>query len=151
MAGLIRTAVVFALLIIGCATPAFSQDYFSHAVLVVPEARIDTPWVEVINTKAKWEAFYLKHAGPGAAVPPIDFNTYRVVAGGLGRINAGGALIAIERAFYLGNMVYISGMSVRPGPNCIVAQVVSWPTTAIVIPQSNQEVAVSIGKFTRDC
>jgi hypothetical protein len=151
MIGLLRKTAALALLAAAFATPAYSQDYFSHAVLVVPEARIDTPWVEVIDTKAKWEAFYQKHAAPGTAVPPIDFNTYRIVAGGLGKINAGGALIAIERAFYLGNQVYISGMQVRPGANCVVAQIVTWPTTAIVIPQSNKEVAVSIGKFTRDC
>jgi hypothetical protein len=151
MTGPIRRALAVALCALVSGAPAYAQSFFSHAVIRIPEVRSDTAWVQVIATREEWEAFYLEHAGVANAAPPVDFSTYRIVAGGIGIVAAGGAQLAVERVYELSNTVLVQGVVVRPGSNCLVAQMVSWPSTAILIPQSDKPVSISMPTVVHDC
>lgn len=139
-------------------SPLYGWELFTHAGINLPyERQVEDPWFLDIGSQEAWAAFWLEmiptELDPVSElwdVPEIDFDNYRVLAGGLGRVNSGGHNINVS--------VYMSGpdrlvyaTATIAGAGCVVAQVVNYPTTAILIPRTNREPHISFRSEVHDC
>jgi len=98
-------------------------------------------WVQVIDSREAWETFYAgnarKYLGPDSALnipPEFDFETYTIIAGGLG---AGGAdrSLMIEYVKNSGATTYVGALALRAGGACDVIAMETYPTIVILIPK----------------
>lgn len=130
---------------------------FSYAEINVPfEVQVDGTWVEIIETQQEWEAFYtenaVKYVGPDSDLgtpPEFDFDSYVVVAGGLGAGSAARSLM-IERVDGLGATTYLSALILQM-VGCNVIDAVTYPTIVILIPKPEDDLQIISKEATFNC
>ena len=136
-----------------------SYELLSHAVLNLPaEFKADTPWSKTITTNAEWNSFYSEllqdsSSAPGDPVtaPAVDFDTYQLVAGGLGMQSSGGYSVVVRKVSDLSATLLIDVLVVRPGDNCLVPTVITYPTVAVLVKKSDKPLQFSLSNLTLDC
>lgn len=143
---------------------AFAQEVpdfiYSHTVLKLPyEPKVDEPWSRVITTQEEWEKFYLQLIDENArdttitfVTPKIDFNTYQVVTGSIGVRSSGGYSVSVEKVYELSDaIIAINVIVTRPGSYCVVAAMVTYPSTAILIKKTTKPIQFYSSQFTQEC
>jgi len=142
---------------------AFAQEVpdfiYSHTVLKLPyEFKVDEPWSRVITTQEEWEKFYLQLIDENAGdttitfvTPKIDFNTYQVITGSIGFRSSGGYSVSVEKIHELNDAVAIDVIVTKPGSNCVVPAMVTYPSTAILIKKTTKPIRFYSSQFTLEC
>lgn len=132
---------------------------YSHVVLNLPFDKIsEEPWSKVIDTQEEWSDFYLnliEENAPDSVVsyilPEIDFEAFRVVAGGIGVRTSGGHSVSISKVVETTDTVYIEVLVIKPGINCLVTANITYPSAAILIRKSDKQISFSSTELTQDC
>ena len=156
--GLFAAAVAVSAMAIARAESS-SYELLSHVVLNLPsEVGSETPWSRTITTSSEWNAFYGELLQRGTTVPAepvtapaIDFDTYQLVAGGLGMQTSGGYSVVVRKVSELSESLLIDVLFVRPGANCVVATLITYPTVAILVKKTNKPLRFSLSNLTLDC
>ncbi|BCG64381.1 MAG: hypothetical protein methR_P2154 [Methyloprofundus sp.] len=141
------------------ATTVHANDAFSHAVLsLLDDPRNEEAWSMVINSQEDWESFYNQPlaymsflAGTIPTAPVLDFENYQILAGGLGMQSHGGAFLTVETVQELENSISVHVLLVRPGPDCTLPAVISYPSTAILIKKTDKPFSFSVSNLIDEC
>jgi hypothetical protein len=152
----IKAATIFSVL---CWSPiqASASSVFSYAQINVPfEVRVDGSWVQIIENREDWEAFYVENAqnyheaDSDLNTPPdIDFEAYTIIAGGLGAGSANRSL-SISSVNANSSATHVNALVVT-GRGCVVLAVATYPTVVILIPKPMADVRVSTREAFYDC
>lgn len=152
-------AMAFTIMALNTAYADFSSyEIFSHIVLNLPsEAKNETPWNKVITTTRDWDMFYSELLWDGSepaylyTAPVIDFDTYQLVAGGLGMQNSGGFSLSVQKVIEYSDSVLIDVLVIKPGENCSVTMAITYPTVAVLIKKTSKPLQFSLTNLTTDC
>ena len=136
---------------------AAANSIFSYAQINIPfEVKVEGSWAQVIESQEEWESFYTAHVVSFSeseseleSPPKIDFNNYTIIAGGLGGGSATRSLM-IERVGDSGPITYIQALILR-GVGCIVPAVATFPTIAILVPKTEDELQFFVKEATYKC
>jgi len=149
---------IVALMVVMSTSTAQEYDVFSHAVLRLPyDLRSEEPWARVINTQKEWQSFYDElfaenEMNPvSLPAPPLDFENYILLAGGLGIRVSGGFAVSVESVHEFENEIFIQVLEIIPGAHCAVITSITYPSTAILIKKTSKPFKFSILKATYDC
>jgi hypothetical protein len=151
---------ILTILILTCTTATVhAEEVFSHAVLkLLDDPRIEEAWSQVITTQEEWEDFYNQPLvymsfleGNVPTAPILDFENYQVLAGGLGMQSHGGAFLTVETVQELENSISVHVLLVRPGPDCTLPAVISYPSTAILIKKTDKPFSFSVSNLVDEC
>lgn len=159
----VRLAV--ALIMIVFSTQSHSTELLSHMVLNLPfEYQTDNPWVRIIGSQEEWEEFYreliqpLEHVAQfngfsldADAPSDIDFDTYTLIAGGLGFRPSNGTSLSVESVIETYSTVYINALAVEPGANCLSGAQVTYPTTALLIRNTDKNIRIYLSEARSVC
>ena len=145
--------------IANAAEQSVPDELLSHIVLNLPsEVRSDAPWSRTVTTSAEWNSFYselLQGTAPTAAepvtAPVIDFDVYQLVAGGLGMRSSAGYSVVVRKVSELSESLLIDVRFVSPGPNCLVATVITYPSVAVLVKKTSKPLQFSLSNLTLDC
>lgn len=143
-------------------TTAHAGDLFLYAAIQLPsQPKYAEAWAEVITTQEQWQAFYTKNFTGGLIDPPrtitapsIDFNSYRVVVGGLGLKPTGGYSLAVGGVFELSNEIYMDVLDVSlglDGQPCVVTMGLTYPYIALLLKKSDKPIRVRVVKAMTGC
>lgn len=131
---------------------------FSHTVLKLPFSfKSEEPWSQIIRTQKEWEmSLELLEESEvfsviPALLPQIDFETFQLVAGGIGFRPSGGYRVSVSEVIELDDVIHIEVFVVSPGKNCIVTTQVTYPFTAILIRKTNKPIQFSSSQLTDEC
>lgn len=146
-------------LLMAIMTSAHSSDIFSHTVLTLPDnPRIEEPWSQTITTQQEWETlFYSTTAhmtflqGKAPIAPQLDFETYQVLAGGLGVKPSGGNILSVESVKELNDIIEIHVLSIKPGSTCFSIAMISYPSTTVLIKKTDKPFRFTISNSISDC
>ncbi|GAB6042078.1 protease complex subunit PrcB family protein [Endothiovibrio diazotrophicus] len=138
-----------------------ANEIFSHSVLTLPfEYRSGEPWSRTITSREGWESFYNELVSQNVVdgyseglttAPDIDFTNYQVVAGGVGRRNAGGLEVMVNRTYESSTYMNVYGYFVSAGSNCAVTQAVNYPYAAILIKKTDKPIRFQFSDLTYHC
>jgi len=136
-----------------------SGEVFSHTVLsLLDNPRNEQPWTLLINSQADWEDFYnqplayMQFAqGQVPTAPTLDFENYQVVAGGLGIKNNGGYRLIVSDVYEFDNEVNIHVLVIQPSANCLLPQVISYPSATILIRKTNKPLRFTTSQLLDEC
>lgn len=132
---------------------------YSHVVLDLPFDHIsEEPWSKIIDNQEEWTDLYLGLIEENAPdfvasyiLPEIDFESFRVVAGGIGVRTSGGHSVSISKVVETTDTVYIEVLVIKPGINCLVTANITYPSAAILIRKSDKQISFSSTELTQDC
>lgn len=141
-----------------CPLHAQTPSVFSHAQINVPfEVRRTGTWVEIIETREAWHAFYVANAkvylGPNSerlTPPEFDFAAYTIVAGGLGEGGSGRSLM-IQSVQASDSSTVVSALVLRATGACSTLDWITYPTVVILIPKPHGNLHVSSREASFDC
>lgn len=147
------------LMIMVTASNAQAADIISYSVLKLPyELRSEEPWLKIINSPEKWQAFYQQLFSdtlfdpPTAIVAPqIDFEHYQIVAGGLGMRASGGYAVLVANVDETDEAVYLQVLELNPGSGCLVTMALTYPSTAILLKKSDKPIHLTMTKLINEC
>ncbi len=135
-----------------------APNIFSHIVLKLPFSfKSEEPWSKIIRTQKEWEiSLELLEKSEAftvipALLPQIDFETFQLVAGGIGFRPSGGYSVSVSEVIELNDVIHIEVFVVSPGKNCIVTAQVTYPFTAILIRKTNKPIQFSSSQLTDEC
>lgn len=126
----------------------------------------DTPWIQVITDQGQWYEFYYQRllgcpgiyptasasaeADPCALpAPSIDFETQKVVVGGLGAKPSSAFSILISNV-YLTNEGE-QAINVIDYEECLGLTVIDYPMAAVVISNTGRPVQVNVEQAMKQC
>ncbi len=144
-----KTFLVIALIVVPAITMAQeAPSLFSHTILELPfDRNSEEPWSEIIRTQEEWSAFYNElleeNAGDTVisfALPEIDFETFQLIAGGIGFRPSGAYSISVGRVIEMSEVIYIEVHVISPGENCIVTADIAYPSATILIKKTNKPI-----------
>jgi hypothetical protein len=111
------------------------------------------PWYQVIQTQQEWEQFYSSQPLPTVDVvappPIIDFANYTLIVGGLG--GGTGPWLVMDKVVDVSDTLYVNVGRVVPGAHCAVAQVVTFPTLAILVRKTSKKIQVYVEPLVFNC
>jgi hypothetical protein len=82
----------------------------------------------------------------------VDFAKYTLLLAALGARPSGGYTVTIRDARDDGTVVHVSVLEVRPrGPECTATAIMTYPTTAVLIPRTDKAVRFEIESADLDC
>jgi hypothetical protein len=84
-------------------------------------------------------------------MPAVNFSNQMVVILNMGEKNNGGYNISVTSVVEKELQLAVYADYISPGPNCLVAEVISYPFTVIAIPQKDKLVAVSKKAVVSEC
>lgn len=102
---------------------------------------IAAPRRVVIRDEPAWRTLWGEHAGPEAAVPPIDFATRMVAAVFAGDRPTPGYGVEVVDARRDGDGLGIVVAETRPAPGTLAAQVITTPFHIVALPRFEGPVA----------
>jgi len=100
------------------------------------------------------DAFFrqlMAHRPEAAAAPDVDFSRWMLLAVGLGTRPNGGYSVEITRLEQTGDGWVAHYVTREPGPNCIVAQVITHPVHVVKVPRHTGEVRFHGTTVVDDC
>jgi hypothetical protein len=136
----------------------------SYTILEIPVANGFVPgntelyrsWTRVFNTAQEWTDFYDVHFAdlfPAnseySTAPVIDFAQYTLIMGGLGGVTA--IELLIDKLMEQDASVQVVYLTLHPESGCNVAQGITFPTKAILIPKTNKAIGFSRRDATYRC
>lgn len=131
---------------------------FSHIVLKQPFSfASEEPWSRIIRTQEEWEislellAESENHIVIPALLPQVDFETFQLIAGGIGFRPSGGYSVSVSDVIELDDVIHIRVFVVSPGKNCIVTAQATYPLTLILIRKSDKPIQFSSSQLTDEC
>ncbi len=156
---LIKNKILLLSLFILSSTAIQASEFVSHTVLNLPDdPRIEEPWSQVINTQEDWELFFnstLAHilflASESPIPPELDFENHRVLTGGLGVRSSGGYFLSIEKVTELDDVIDIHILEVSPGSNCLSFAALTYPSTSIMVRNSNKPFRFTVSHLVNEC
>lgn len=125
---------------------------------IEPDFRQET--FSAVRSREEWERIWrlwhpnasLRAGGHVPDAPAIDFEKSMLLVAALGWRPTGGFTVIIQDALDDGSVIQVSVLEVRAkGPGCIVAQTVTYPVAAALIPRSNRPVRFHIAVADLDC
>ncbi|MBN2431249.1 MAG: protease complex subunit PrcB family protein [Acidobacteria bacterium] len=108
----------------------------------------------VIHDEAEAAPFFrqlMAHRPEATDFPAVDFDRWMLLAVGLGSRRNGGYTVEITRVVQEGDGLVAYYVEKEPGPNCIVAQVISHPVHVVKIPVRTGTVHFHGEKVVDDC
>jgi len=120
---------------------AATQPIAIHDVLSGQYSQVVNPQTRVIRTAAEWQTFWTATFGTNQAAPQIDFTRYMAAAVLIGRRTTAGYSVIITGADDVENRIEVRYRTITPGPDDIVAQVITSPYAIAILPASTQAVA----------
>ena len=115
---------------------------------------IDQPQQTVLNDAAAYAALWASHAAhedPPAAAPAVDFGKDTVAAVFAGSQPNGGVTLAATDLKREGAGWRLRLELRKPGPDCIVTQVMTQPWALERIPGSGQAVRITVQETVTPC
>jgi hypothetical protein len=105
----------------------------------------------VVRSLKEWNA--LNPTSRQESTPiDVDFTKYTLLVAALGTRPSGGYTVTIRDARDDGTMVHVSVLEVRPrGPDCTATALLTYPTTAALIPRTDKAVRFEIESADLDC
>ena len=148
---------IFALMI--TISTAYSSDFFSHTVLSLPDdPRIEEPWSKTITTQQEWESYFYSTTahmtfpqGEAPIAPQLDFVNYQILAGGLGMKSSGGNILSVENVQELDDIIDIHVLAIKPGASCFSIEMISYPSTTILVKKTDKPFRFTISNATAEC
>lgn len=108
------------------------------------EIRDETTWVEFWTDVTRLLV-------PPPDPPAIDFGENMVLVAAMGHRPTAGYLISIEGVYESGGNLFVDVREVSPGAGCLVAQMLTAPVTAVLVPVHDGSVEFLERKETIDC
>lgn len=108
----------------------------------------------VIRDRVSWQAFWESFAGartPRPDPPDVDFERHVVIIAAMGEQSTAGHGIAIENVYEENGTTRVEVVETVPAGGCLTAQVITTPTTAVLIPTHAAEVEFVERRETRSC
>ncbi len=138
---------------------AYSSDFFSHSVLSLPDdPRIEEPWSKIITTQQEWESYFYSTTahmtfpqGEAPIAPQLDFVNYQILAGGLGMKPSGGNILSVENVQELDDIIDIHVLSIKPGTSCFSIEMISYPSTTILVKKTDKPFRFTISNSIAEC
>ncbi len=151
------TTITAALILLAMhGAPAMAAEAgFTHSVISLPGVRVANPWSQIIESQEEWETFYREstfpyNGGNNVTVPEFDFSKDTVVVGGLGSAySASEVMVRYVRSG--GDKSYIGIVILTPGSDCIVGQIIDYPTIALLIPKPNANITFHVNQVVQNC
>jgi hypothetical protein len=105
----------------------------------------------VVRSLKEWNALNLNSRQESTPID-VDFTKYTLLVAALGTRPSGGYTVTIRDARDDGSVVHVSVLEVRPrGPDCTVTAILTYPTTAVLIPRTDKAVRFEIESADLDC
>ncbi len=108
----------------------------------------------VIRTASEWEEFWREFTGaivPAPDPPAIDFDVLMVIVAAMGERSTGGYSIAIEDVTDREDGVTARVVESSPGANCVLAQVITAPVTAVSVTRREGSAVFVEETKTEEC
>jgi PrcB C-terminal len=122
-------------------------------ITAVPELGILAQVEEfrAVRSLKEWNA--LTPDSRQAIIPiDVDFTKYTLLVAALGTRPSGGYTVTIRDARDDGTVVHVSVLEIRPrGPDCAATALLTYPTTAALIPRTDKAVRFEIESADLDC
>ncbi len=137
-------------------TPTMAAEAdLTHSVIRFPGVRVASPWSRIIYSQAEWDTFYREstfpyNGGKNVIVPEIDFAKNTVVAGGLGSAYSASEVM-VRRVIGNGDTLNVGIVVLTPGQDCLVGQMIDYPTIALLIPTPNAKIAFGVSQVVQNC
>jgi len=137
-------------------TPTMAAEAdLTHSVIRLPGVRVAGPWSRIIYSQAEWDTFYREstfpyNGGTNVIVPEFDFANNTVVAGGLGSAHWASEVM-VRRVIGNGDTLNVGIVVLTPGPDCLVGQMINYPTLALLIPKPNAKIAFGVSHVVQNC
>lgn len=105
----------------------------------------------VVRSLKEWNALS-PNARQESTRIDVDFTKYTLLVAALGTRPSGGYTVTIRDARDDGTVVHVSVLEVRPrGPDCAATALLTYPTTAALIPRTEKAVRFEIESADLDC
>ena len=89
--------------------------------------------------------------GGAVKIPVVDFSKHNIIIVAQGMKNSGGYSVDIKSVNVTANNVIVNADFNKPGKNCIVTDVITYPYEVIKIPKVNKMVLLNKKEITNDC
>jgi hypothetical protein len=106
---------------------------------------------EAIRDEATWEAFWKVHAGSDAPPPDLDFQKEIVIVVHLGTRGSSGYAVSVTRVEDQVERSAVYYDESKPGPRCIVAQVLTQPHHIVKVRRTDNALFFIENEEIRDC
>jgi len=131
------------------------DNKLTHAIIDMPEVRVENPLSQIINTPEDWEIFFqtntaIYNGGAGLVTPEFDFEKFTIIAGGLGS-DYWYSEVMVRSVTITDSATYVSILILTPGQGCDGLQEITYPTIAILVPKPNGEFVFSVSELIADC
>ena len=105
----------------------------------------------VVRSLKEWNALHPNSRQESTPID-VDFTKYTLLVAALGTRPSGGYTVTIRDARDDGTVVHVSVLEVRPrGPDCAATALLTYPTTAALIPRTDKPVRFEIESADLDC
>ena len=101
------------------------------------------------RNEAQWRVLWAQHRD--TSPPYVDFVNEMVIGVFLGARSTGGFSVTLESVRRTGDDLDVQALEGRPGPACIVAQVVTAPYILVRVPRVEGAVRYADRVSTYDC
>ena len=149
-----RLASVALLTSLALACPANATEQKADILVEGAFSAIDQPQQTVLHDAAAYAALWASHAAheePPAKAPAVDFAKDTVAAVFAGTQPTGGISLAVSSLRQEKDGWHLRLELRKPGPDCIVTQVLTQPWMLVRIPGSGQTVRMTVQETVTPC
>lgn len=149
--------VFLTLLLSVTAMQVCADNVFTHAILKLPfEVQEEAPWSRIITSQEQWQQFYDENKTYNSVTPtyfeapPIDFELYTIVVGGLDW-RYSHTDIVVQRVSTNSNSSFLSVALLSPGSSCVVTANITYPNIAVLLPKPAGELTIYTREYVYEC
>jgi len=135
----------------GTTLDAKEKEFKFETISQGTDSRIPHHRSEVIRTSMEWTALWQEHKHSDLSLPVVDFQKEGVVVVFLGNKGSAGYSVQIYKIEENERELKIYFEELKPGPTCMVAQVITDPFHMVKIPLSEKEPIFIRREKIQDC
>jgi hypothetical protein len=136
------------------AAPGQSLSVTTLANFSAADGVFGTETLQVIRDQAAWQSLWSRMNSnhfPAPALPAVDFSAEMVVVAAVGGKPSGGFSVSVDSASERSGTVIVEVTMTSPGPNCIVAGLMTSPVATAKLPTRTGAVNFNVTRRVTNC
>lgn len=131
------------------------RHLFAHCFEIPNQLEKEEPWVNIIKTRAEWQAFYDELTtglqGESNTLSEIDFEVFQLIVGGIGVRGQGGNSLQVTGIYEFDDGISIYVLDASPGDHCSAITVIDYPMTAFLIRKTDKPIVFNVQSARINC
>jgi hypothetical protein len=136
------------------AAPGQSLSVTTLANFSAADGVFGTETLQVIRDQAAWQSLWSRMNSnhfPTPTLPAVDFSAEMVVVAAVGGKPSGGFSVSVDSASERSGTVIVEVTMTSPGPNCIVAGLMTSPVATAKLPTRTGAVNFNVTRRVTNC